>query len=114
MATRDFSIVQEKRIAKKLNGRVVANSGATNFDKGDVVIERADILVECKTSTKPKISQSVKLEWLKEIQQEARAMGMSDGVVAIDFGIGDDFFIINEQMMMFLVDKLEEEYATTN
>ena len=36
-STREASTYQEKQIAKSINGKRTANSGATKFDKGDVV-----------------------------------------------------------------------------
>ena len=46
MDTRKYSNLQEKRIAKKLHGRKQLNSGATMFQKGDVITDK--ILIECK------------------------------------------------------------------
>lgn len=47
MATKDFSSIQEHRIADFLNWRVVSGSGARNFYPGD--IESTSWLGECKT-----------------------------------------------------------------
>jgi hypothetical protein len=35
-STRYYSDIQEKRIAKAVNGKQTANSGATKWSKGDV------------------------------------------------------------------------------
>lgn len=61
-STRYFSSNQEKYIAKLLGGQQTPNSGATNFTKGDVKINSANMLCECKTSTKEKESFTIKRE----------------------------------------------------
>ena len=45
--TRFFSKNQEKQVAKNLSGKVIPNSGATAFAKGDVALD--NFLIECKT-----------------------------------------------------------------
>ena len=107
MDTREFSSRQEHRIAKKLGGKVVANSGATKFNKGDVVVN--NILVECKTAVSPKESFSIKKEWLKKNKEEAFEMGLRYSMLAIDFGSADDYFIINKELAVKLVELLSEE-----
>jgi len=37
--TRYFSNRQEKKVAKRVGGKQVSNSGATAFNKGDVVTD---------------------------------------------------------------------------
>lgn len=39
MNTRKYSNLQERRIAKKLQGKKQLNSGATMFAKGDVITD---------------------------------------------------------------------------
>lgn len=67
-STRYYSNNQEKQVAKTLGGRQQINSGATPFYKGDVVTDYA--LIECKTTTTPKNSFSIKKEWLEKLRQE--------------------------------------------
>ena len=107
MNTREFSSKQEQRVAKNFGGKVVANSGATRFNKGDVKI--GDVLVECKTSVKEKDSFSIKKEWLKKNKEEAFEMGLSYSVLAIDFGSEDDYFIIDKELFGKLLEKISEE-----
>ena len=57
-ATRYASATQEKRVANKLGGKVSSNSGAGLFNKGDIVVEDASLLIECKTCMEPKKSFS--------------------------------------------------------
>lgn len=108
MNTRKFSHKQEERVAKIIEGKVVANSGATFFNKGDVRLENL-LLVECKTSTTPKNSFSIKKEWLTKIKQESFEQGISNCCVSIDFGSEDDYFIIDKNLMKKLIEKLKEE-----
>lgn len=107
MNTRKYSKEQENRIAKKLGGKVVSNSGATRFNKGDVVVNK--VLIECKTSTTSKDSFSIKLDWLEKNQKEAFSMGLDASILTIDFGQEKDYFIINEKLMKLLLEKLKEE-----
>lgn len=102
MNTRSYSYQQEKRVAKKLGGRVNANSGATAFNKGDV---RTDsFLIECKTATKEVKSVSIKKEWLTKLKEEKFAMGKEQMALGFDFGDGNDYFIITSALMEWLVE----------
>lgn len=109
MNTRQYSKQQEKRVAKNLNGKVNANSGATGFYKGDVRTDH--LLVECKTATKEVKSVSIKKEWLTKLRQEKFAMGKWHSVLAFDFGDGEDYYIIDKNLMSMLQDYLEEVYG---
>ncbi|MGM9543537.1 MAG: hypothetical protein ACI3T9_01005 [Romboutsia timonensis] len=109
MNTRKYSSQQEKRVAKNLGGKVNANSGATAFSKGDVRTNY--LLVECKTSTKEVKSVSIKKEWLKKLNEERFAMGKQHAVLAFDFGDGEDYYIIDKNLMNMLHDYLEDIYG---
>lgn len=103
--TRYYSSKQEKRVAKAIGGRQVANSGATKFDKGDVKTD--EWLIECKTCTSPKSSMSVKKEWLIKNEEEAFAMRRSYSAISIDFGQDDNYYIINEKLFKTLINTLK-------
>lgn len=107
MNTREFSSIQEHRVAKMLGGKVVANSGATKFNKGDVRV--GNMLIECKTSTKEKDSFSIKKEWLDKNKEEAFASGIRYSCLAIDFGSKNDFFIIDRELMQILIETINME-----
>lgn len=92
-STRFYSENQEKRVAKKLGGRVVANSGATAFNKGDVIAN--NILIECKTSIEEKSSFSIKKEWLEKNKKEAFSMGFNNNALAFSFGNDKDYIVID-------------------
>lgn len=104
--TRWYSNKQEKQVAKIVNGKQTANSGASAFSKGDV---RADNwLIECKTLTEPKKSHSIKKEWLEKNAEEAFAMNKPYNALAFDFGDGDNYFIIDAPTFKKLVDILND------
>lgn len=108
-STRYFSNKQEKHVAKSLKGRQTANSGATPFQKGDV--ELSNILVECKTKTKPSDSMSIKREWLEKNAEEAFAMGKPYSALCFSFGdLHDDkqYYIIDEDLFKKLVEFLKD------
>ena len=109
--TRYASRLQEQRVAKKLNGVVTPNSGAGYFKKGDIQISDAGLLVECKTCVSPKKSFSIKQEWLVKNKQELFASGLSNSVVAFNFDYKDknDYYIIDDKLMAFLIEKLRED-----
>lgn len=107
MSTRKVSKKQETGVAKRLGGKRQSNSGATPFQKGDVVTDL--FVIECKTSMKPKQSMSIKREWLEKTKQEAFAMGKPYWTLAFDLGNPETFYIIDEQLFKILQEKLEED-----
>ena len=105
--TRYYSNKQEKRVAKLVNGKQTANSGATAFSKGDVYND--SWLIECKTSTSEKQAVSIKRDWIEKNKEEAFAMNKLYSAVAFDFGNGDNYFIIDEKTFKTLLELLEEK-----
>ena len=82
--TRYYSKKQENLIAKELGGNRQPNSGATMFNKGDVVLD--DWLIEAKTKTSPSNSMTIHREWLEKNEEEAFAMGKQHSALIFDFG----------------------------
>ena len=109
--TREASSTQEKRVSKKLGGIITPNSGAGYFKKGDIQIPEAGLLVECKTCMNPKNSFSIKKEWLEKNKKELFASGLSNSVIAFNFDYEDknDYYVIDDKLMKFLINKLKEE-----
>lgn len=109
-STRYFSTQQEEDICKKLNATRQPNSGAGHFRKGDVINYDASLLIEAKTVTKDKDSFSIKKDWIKKNKEEAFTQRVFNGCIAFNFGpTQENYFVINEKLMKFLVEKLEEE-----
>ena len=107
-STRYYSNRQEKQVAKALNGRQTANSGATDFVKGDILTN--DFLIECKTTMTPKKSFSIKKEWLDKNRQEMFAMNKSYNALAFNFEPdGKNYYVIDEKLFKYLKEKLEED-----
>lgn len=99
MSTRKFAKRQEQTLAKMLNAKRQANSGATPFRKGDVIAD--GYLLEAKTCVKDKKSFAIKKEWLEKNKEEAFAMGRDFGVLAFNFGPGQkNYFILDEQTFL--------------
>lgn len=110
-STRYFSSNQEAKIAKLLGGNKTPNSGAGLFAKGDIRVESASLLCECKTCVKEKDSFSIKKEWLEKNKQEAKLTHFRNSILAFNFGPDtDNYFIIDENLMTYLISKLKEEY----
>lgn len=106
-STRYFSSKQEKYISKSLKGKKQSNSGATNFQKGDVVTSL--FLIEAKTHTEERQSFTIKRDWITKNEEEAFSMGKLYNALAIDFGDGVQHYLINEKLFKYLNDKLEQE-----
>ena len=104
--TRWYSNKQEKQVAKAVGGRKTANSGATDFVKGDVVIDQW--LLECKTCTKEQQTFTVRKEWFKKNEEEAFAMRKPYSAVVFDFGDGEQHYIISEKLFKQLVEHVKE------
>lgn len=109
MNTRYYSKRQETKVAKKLKGKRTANSGATPFQKGDIVTD--NFLVECKTKTKDSKSFTIKEEWLKKNEEEAFAMRKNYSALCFDFGPNSTkrYYVIDERLFQILQVILERE-----
>lgn len=107
--TRYYSKRQENKVAKVVNGKRQANSGATAFAKGDVVT--ANWLIECKTKTKDCNSFTIKEDWLLKNEEEAFAMGKNNSALCFDFGPNANkrYYIISERLFEILKNYIEEE-----
>lgn len=103
--TRFFSSAQENKVAKACGGSVTKNSGATPFQKGDILQDSC--LIECKTQTKNKETFTLHKEWLIKNEREALFMGKPYSAVAFDFGPGENqYYIIDEYMFKKLLEVL--------
>ena len=109
LPTRHYSKRQEKKVAKAVGGKRTANSGATPFEKGDVIIQ--DWLIECKTKTKDCSSFTIKEDWLLKNEEEAFAMGKNNSALCFDFGPNANkrYYVISERLFETLKNYLEEE-----
>ena len=108
--TRFYSKRQEKQVAKAVGGKRTANSGATAFQKGDVVSDQ--FIIECKTKTADCKSFTVKEDWLLKNEEEAFAMGKNNSALCFDFGPSANkrYYIISERLFNILKNYIEEEF----
>lgn len=106
--TRYYSKQQEKKVAKRLDGKRQANSGATAFQKGDVITDQ--FLIECKTKTKDSSSITLKEDWFLKNEEEAFAMNR-DSALCFDFGPSANkrYYIISERMFDLLQQYMRED-----
>lgn len=109
--TRAFSSKQESVVAKAVNGSTTLNSGATMFQKGDVVTDGADsFLLECKTKTSHSESIAFKKEWIEKNKQEAAFMGKKHQAVVFNFGPDEDnYYVIEEYLFKELQEYLNSK-----
>lgn len=109
-STRYYSDKQEKSVARIVNGEQTPNSGAGHFRKGDVINQKASLLCECKCVMSEKSSISIKKEWIDKNKEESFAQRLSNTCIAVNFAPnGENYFIINEKLMRYLVERLEED-----
>lgn len=107
MNTKECSELQEKQIAKLVNGKTQSNSGGTKFGGGDVLTD--EFLIEAKSTTKSRKMYSIRKEWLNKAQEQAFEQGKSYSTVAVRFDPeGEDYFIINSTLFKLLVEMLEK------
>ena len=108
--TRFYSNRQEKAVAKAVGGKKVANSGATAFNKGDVVTDDG-WLIECKTTTKDALASfSIKREWLIKNREEAFAMNKSYNALCFDYGNGSQrYYVVDEKTFLKMKEAMENE-----
>ena len=104
--TRFFSKKQESTVAEELGGKRQPNSGATQFAKGDVLLDK--FVVECKTKTTHCDSISIKKEWIDKVSKEALNEGKPYSAVAFNFGPSEDnYFIIDKYLFEQLLESLQ-------
>lgn len=110
-STRYYSDLHEKSICKALGATQQSNSGAGNFRKGDCVRREASLLIEAKTSMTEKSSISIKKEWIDKNKEEGFSQRLENQAICFNYGPNtSNFYIINETLMKFLVEKLDEQY----
>ncbi len=106
--TRDVSARQERCIAKAVGGKRTPNSGATKFDKGDIVV--GEWLLEAKTCMQPKKSFSIKKEWLTKLKEEQFATSKTYSSLCFDFGDNKDrYYILDENTFRYILDIINEK-----
>lgn len=107
-STRFYSNIQEQSVCKLLEAKQSPNSGAGKFRKGDVFTN--SFLIECKTCMKDKDSFSIKKDWIAKNKDEAFTQRKPNQAIAFNFGPGqENYFVINERLMQYLVEQLEKE-----
>lgn len=95
--TRYYSSRQEQYISKLLGGKMVPGSGSPHFCGGDV--KAPDFLIECKTTTTPKKSFSIKKDWIEKTEQERKDLQIPNSALAFQFEPdGENFFVLKEQL----------------
>jgi hypothetical protein len=108
LPTRSYSSKQEKAVSQAVGGKVQKNSGATAFDKGDVIVSgKNGFLLECKTKTSASESISIKKEWFEKNKQECLLTGTPHQAVVFNFGPGEEnHYIIDEYLFLELLNYL--------
>ena len=108
MATRYFSDLQEKHIAKVTGGKVQSNSGGTKFGGGDVHTDK--FFIEAKTSAIERKSFTIMKDWLEKMKEQAFEQGKEESVLAFRFSPEDktDMYVLNERQFLEYLKYKEE------
>ena len=106
-STRYYSNKQEKAVAKAIDGKRSANSGASLWQKSDVTNDL--FAIECKTHTEFRENFTVKHEWVDKNREEAFQMGKRHSAIVLDWGDGENHYLISERDFKYLLQKLREE-----
>lgn len=108
VATRVRSDKQEKSVVKATGGKQTKNSGATMFQKGDVLTSgKNGFLLECKTKMTSSDSISIKKDWFDKNREECLLTGTPHQAVVFNFGPGEpNHYIIDEYLFQALQEYL--------
>jgi len=110
-STRYFSDQHEKKVCKELGGKQTSNSGANLFQKGDVIVDDASLLIECKCSMNEKSSFSIKKEWIEKNKEEAFRNHLNNNCICFNFEPnGRNYYVIEDRLMFMLINKMKELY----
>lgn len=105
-STRQKSKEQENNVAKHLKMKRQSNSGATSFNKGDVIGE--NILLECKTVMKEQKTFTIQKEWIDKNKEEAYQMRKRYSALVFNFGDNkENYYVIDEKLFGQLVDYID-------
>ena len=85
-STRYYSSKQENHVAKITEGYPNSSSGSSAFNKADVVVKDASLLIECKTTMTEKTSYSIKRDVLDKNRAEAKSMRLINSALCFNFG----------------------------
>lgn len=106
--TRTYSKKQESAVAKKFEGNCTSNSGATKFQKGDVLTDK--FTLECKTKMSHSDSITIHKEWLQKLAHESLFMGKPYSALVFNFGPNEqNYYIIDEYLFQDLIDYLNSK-----
>ena len=110
--TRKFSSRQEKTVAKVTGGKQTKNSGATMWQKGDVIVDKdnTSFLLECKTKTSDSKSITIHKEWLDKLKNESLFSNKKYEALIFDFGPNSDkkYAIIDFDLFNRLIELLDK------
>lgn len=106
-STRVASRRQEEYVSKLLNGRCIANSGATPMQKGDARVTTA-LLLECKTVLAKRQHVTFDRRWLEGVRRQALAMRCEQSAVVLDFGGPPEYFVVREDFFVELFEAWQE------
>lgn len=110
---KEASVLQEKQVAKLVDGQVQVGSGGTTHGGGDVLTDTW--FFECKTVISKKDSYSVKKSVIDKMMEQRFEQQKEYAALAFRFEPeGKDYFVIDSdtfKYMMECTDSMDDEYS---
>ena len=110
--TKFFSNAQEEKVAKLVNGKVVAGSGSPHFCAGDVITE--DWLFECKCPMTERQSFSLKKEWFIKNEREKQQLLKPYSGIVFQFAPNTTNYVVIDEKTFKLMYEIFENYGKEN
>lgn len=103
---KQFSILQEKQVAKITKGKQTVASGGTTFGGGDVLT--SNWFFECKTVTEAKKSYSIKKSVIEKMKEQTFEQQKDYAALVFRFGPKEkDYYVIDEDTFKYLLECAE-------
>lgn len=100
---KEASLLQEKEVAKLVNGQVQVASGGTSHGGGDVLTN--DWFFECKTVTTPKDSYCIKKSIINKMKEQCFEQKKNYCTLAFRFSPEDkDYFVIDSDIFKHMME----------
>ena len=101
-------------VAVAIGGKQTKNSGATPWQKGDVLTSGSEsFLIECKTKTKKSDTITIREDWFEKNRQEMAFQGKKHQAVVFSFGPDEEnHYIIDEYLFQELLEYLQSKGKT--
>lgn len=99
---KEASLLQEKEVAKLVNGQTQVASGGTSHGGGDILTD--NWFFECKTVTSNKDSYSVKKSVIEKMKEQCFEQRKDYCALAFRFSTeGKDYFVVDSDTFEYMM-----------